>query len=67
MAFPDAVQVRTVGDSFELSIPALMLIVRDRNLDRAWQKLSQRANAVRAWATELGLETPVNLDPTPRS
>lgn len=49
------VHVTRRGDSFELSIPELLLIVRERDIAAAWITLQRRAGLVRSWASELDM------------
>jgi hypothetical protein len=50
-----AVRVTRVGDSFELRLPKLLLVVRDSDLDRGWATLRRRAAAIGDWVRELDL------------
>ncbi len=61
------VRVTRAGNVFELRLPELLLVVRDRDIDRAWITLQRRAAAICGWATELGLALPSVDEPTGRS
>jgi hypothetical protein len=61
---PDhVVHVTRRGNTFELSIPELLLVVRDRDIAAAWIKLQRRAELVRSWASELDLVLPPTRTP----
>jgi hypothetical protein len=57
------VSVTRRGDAFELSIPQLLVVVRERDIEVAWIKLERRANLVRSWASELDLVLPLTRTP----
>lgn len=60
------VRVTKFGDTFELDLPELLLVVRDRDLGRAWATLQRRAESVQGWAAALGLVLP-EIQPANRS